>query len=593
MFTIRLRTLRYRPDLQITIRTSAGNWQDDLAGNYENDEWVFRLPIAQYGGTLVFKFVLEEQYWMFGPDLFLQPQAGGNYIYEGAQVTFPPVDELVVEAGYVQQKFFEPNFDEGKEYDAIVIGSGIGGGILADQLTDLGLEVLVLDAGSYLFPTHVGNLPRQHRLERAHDKNIWALWDDFKVTNYQNAPGSNFNGAQAFALGGRSLFWGGFIPRMSWWELEPPWPQAVRWALENDAYAEAEQLLKKSEVDSDFQRRIRSELRGRFPDYVPLIAPMAIQHSFSAVSAVPAGVFSTADLLMESRLTAGETGIDNLTINLNHAVVEILKNGNRATGVVAHDLISDRRRTFRGRYVILAAGTIESAKIAKLSGLADPNNKIGVGITDHPIFFVPFVVSASSPLYDRGGVAKLLLRHRDANRNAHRYNVLLEIGSDFNQGRFIDPEILEAHLAVRGDAAFGELVFLFHSDLIEQNELVQNGPSFAKPVVRVNEGGISQAEWNEVQGLTDQIMAMLHAQPFAPGTPLTLGRAGLGGVAHEVGTLRIGTVVDENLKFLAYDNLYACDLSIFPTSPAANPTLTLAALALRLATHLRARVAGG
>jgi choline dehydrogenase-like flavoprotein len=42
-------------------------------------------------------------------------------------------------------------------------------------------------------------------------------------------------------------------------------------------------------------------------------------------------------------------------------------------------------------------------------------------------------------------------------------------------------------------------------------------------------------------------------------------------------------VVDANLKFLAYDNLYACDNSVFPTSPAANPSLTLAALALRLA----------
>lgn len=46
-------------------------------------------------------------------------------------------------------------------------------------------------------------------------------------------------------------------------------------------------------------------------------------------------------------------------------------------------------------------------------------------------------------------------------------------------------------------------------------------------------------------------------------------------------------VVDTNLKFLGYDNLYACDLSVFPTSPAANPTLMLAAMAIRLAEHLK------
>ena len=85
----------------------------------------------------------------------------------------------------------------------------------------------------------------------------------------------------------------------------------------------------------------------------------------------------------------------------------------------------------------------------------------------------------------------------------------------------------------------------------------------------------------------------------APVETMVLGEDGLGletapigGVAHEVGTLRMagdGTgVVDADLKFLAYDNLYACDNSVFPASPAANPSLTTAALALRLARHLTA-----
>lgn len=67
--------------------------------------------------------------------------------------------------------------------------------------------------------------------------------------------------------------------------------------------------------------------------------------------------------------------------------------------------------------------------------------------------------------------------------------------------------------------------------------------------------------------------------------------AAIGGVAHEVGTLRTAGdgsgVVDQNLKFLAYDNLYACDNSVFPVSPAANPSLTTVALALRLASELK------
>lgn len=63
--------------------------------------------------------------------------------------------------------------------------------------------------------------------------------------------------------------------------------------------------------------------------------------------------------------------------------------------------------------------------------------------------------------------------------------------------------------------------------------------------------------------------------------------AGWGAVAHEVGTMRMATphrkgVVDKDLKVHDYENLYVCDLSIFPLSPMANPSLTLTALAMRL-----------
>ncbi|WP_408997063.1 GMC oxidoreductase [Streptomyces europaeiscabiei] len=50
---------------------------------------------------------------------------------------------------------------------------------------------------------------------------------------------------------------------------------------------------------------------------------------------------------------------------------------------------------------------------------------------------------------------------------------------------------------------------------------------------------------------------------------------------------RVGGIIDSGLRFLGYDNLYACDNSVFPTSRAATPSLTLAALALRLAEHLK------
>jgi choline dehydrogenase-like flavoprotein len=103
----------------------------------------------------------------------------------------------------------------------------------------------------------------------------------------------------------------------------------------------------------------------------------------------------------------------------------------------------------------------------------------------------------------------------------------------------------------------------------------------------------ADAYWAEASALKDQIIGELGGQAL-PGANLDLQRGGLGGVAHEVGTLRLGApgqgVVDTDLKYNGYQNLYVCDLSVFPSSPAANPSLTLAALALRLADHLKTKL---
>lgn len=237
MFTIRFRTTHYRPDLLVTIRTEVDGWDKDIPGIYENDEWRFDLPEAPYQPAMVFKFMLEKTYWMFGPDLELAPTAGGDYIYGDDQVTFPRISEVIVENSHVQNLFFVPNLAEDRLFDVIVIGSGIGGGIVADQLSDRGMDVLVLEAGGYLFPSHVANLPRRHRIGQF-DKHIWTLFEEFKVQNYVNARTTQYDGGQAFNLGGRSLFWGGLIPRMAWWELDL-WPrESIRWFLEGGGYQE-------------------------------------------------------------------------------------------------------------------------------------------------------------------------------------------------------------------------------------------------------------------------------------------------------------------------------------------------------------------
>ncbi len=61
--------------------------------------------------------------------------------------------------------------------------------------------------------------------------------------------------------------------------------------------------------------------------------------------------------------------------------------------------------------------------------------------------------------------------------------------------------------------------------------------------------------------------------------------------AHASATCRMSSsdadgVVDPNLQVHGTDNLYVCSNAVFPSIGAANPTLTVSALAVRLAEHI-------
>jgi choline dehydrogenase-like flavoprotein len=131
------------------------------------------------------------------------------------------------------------------------------------------------------------------------------------------------------------------------------------------------------------------------------------------------------------------------------------------------------------------------------------------------------------------------------------------------------------------------VVFLLESPLIDQNTLqVRAATPGSLPQIDVNVAPAPQNRTAQMDQIADEFIATVQ------GTRVQSSYSQIGGVGHEVGTLRMDRtgnrdgVVDGNLKVHGYDNLYVCDLSVFPSSPAANPTLTLAALALRLADHL-------
>ena len=594
MFTIRLVTEQFAPNQTVTLRWGL-NWDLDRGGVFEGGAWTFDLDEAAFPGGIEFKFVLSPGHWMVGGNLYLDAAVlPGVHDYAdmiGGDWIFPPLEELTTENSVVAQRFFARNLSPDHVYDVIVVGSGMGGGILASRLAAAGADVLVLEAGSYLFPTHIGNLPRRLKVGQF-DKHIWSLWLDFKVEAYLNTPGSTYAGGQGFNLGGRSIFWGGLIPRQAAWELTV-WPAPVRDYLLADGFVKAEEAMSSVRPDTDpFQASSRAALQAAMPGFVAEDARVAVQYEGATELSIGAGLFSTADLLLQDRLL-DDPGHALPTVNLNFSVWRVDKDPGdpgRVVGVTGWDLLGRRERSFKAMQVVLSAGTIESAKIALQSGLEDPGGKIGKGITDHTIRFRHFTLPPGSPFASPTLSAKVLLRHPQASLTEHPFAVVVELGANFNQGRFIDPVHLAREREARAGWMLCELVFMHYADLGAAHQVAVTGDPAADVLVTVNPATPPAVVLAETDALAVQFFAALGAQAVLGESVLGLQTAAIGGVAHEVGTLRMagdGTGgVDADLKFLAYDNLFACDNSVFPSSPAANPSLTTAALALRLAAHL-------
>src|SRR3954453_1623369 len=119
--------------------------------------------------------------------------------------------------------------DGATPFDAVVVGAGSFGGAFAQHLlySDKSKRhrILVLEAGSFVFPEHVQNLPSlgigappPAEGDPGPRNEVWGIpW-------LSNVSGG-FPGL-AYCVGGRSVFWGGWAPRPLDAELTR-WPDVV------------------------------------------------------------------------------------------------------------------------------------------------------------------------------------------------------------------------------------------------------------------------------------------------------------------------------------------------------------------------------
>jgi hypothetical protein len=549
---------------------------------------------------------------------------------------------LVSAASAAQERLFLQYIGPRNDFDIVIVGSGIGGGVLADDLADrLGdrKRILVLEAGSFLYPTHVYNLCRFSNASLAKHFGCDTFWQG-------GDPGSeSFIGEKPqLNLGGRSIFWSGLIPEIQSWELDF-FPPRVRQDLENGLLDEAGETMNESRSMGDTAAAVVDKLRQSplAADFVIEQTPRALHQPYlqpdgqprDQFFTEPTGVFNTAELLINQvGLTPGVKHGDGagLHLLLNHYVEDVQNHGDHFE-LVARDTLDGQVRTFSAGTVVLAAGSIESPKLLRRSSMFAwmphaVKPLVGRGLTDHPTSneIATFVTEIGGLPIPKSSHAKIVLYSRGLRAGSeirYPFNVEMNINHEYWHLRENDPKAPGSDFSTNTEAGPSRLdiKFSFGNLLDEANEVRPAPPyGYVPEIVFHNLSWMDHlagsrfpalAGWHKDAGqifavmnhVTHQIFSQfrIDGHPARPQNEVWYGQGGKGfgwgTVHHAAGTLRMpyrpaldsgfefGSVVDEDLRVAGTQHLYVCDMSVMPLSSAANPVRTLAALALRLSRH--------
>ena len=552
-------------------------------------------------------------------------------------------ENLITEQTETQRRFFAQYSDANTDFDVIIVGSGMGGGILADDLADTSTKrILVLEAGSYLFPTHVYNTSRLPNADVARKyavKTFTQTGDDNAEYHIHERPQLNF--------GGRSIFWSGLIPKLQPWELEF-FPPGVRVGIERRLDAAALKLNASVTLGHKAQEIVHALQQSSLADhFIIQETPRALHQPYLSAAGTPeddywiepTGVFNTAELLINQLgLNPDDPALANsqrLQVLLNHCVetVEQLPGGRYRLNV--KNVVADQDRQFTASTVVLAAGSIESPKIVRRSPVftaltAAIQGLIGKGLTDHPTthWIDTFVTHIGDISIPRDAHAKIIFYSRGRTDNSgsiiYPFNIEMNINHEYWHLRENDPTSRPPSNEPSHVSRL-QIKFSFGNFLDDDNAIefpAAGSPPYVPPIRFRNLNWVgdlaedrfrSLAGWDKDIGKIWDVLNELTYQIFSqfkkdgskarPEGEIWFGQGGKGfgsgTVHHAVGSLRMPfkdrfnapafnlvSVVDANLMVQGHPNLYVCDMSVMPYSSSANPVLTLAALALRLSEHI-------
>jgi hypothetical protein len=473
-----------------------------------------------------------------------------------------------------------------KGADVVVIGAGMAGLAVAAELDAAGApDVVVLETGDDQGFDHYRY---QHEPDIAQEYWLRPEIDPAFSRPYERTDQS-FGGLAGLRqrTGGRSLYWHGVTLPMDTWALRSPeWPQTI-----------ADDLLDGWAGGASLFNRVTSEIRA-WSGRDTLAGPATVELGGCSLRETPQAVRteSSGRSRVYSPLEYWRTqGTRPPVINGCRSLGLIARNGGiEGVRVSRRGEIVDVAATI----VVLCAGTVENSRLAiqllheggqlappSLSGLAD---KVVQG-------FVTVLPSGSSPecLASAASVERLFV----ASAENLRSNLFVRTFRTDHGDSGVDAWLMgeqrpgrSGYVQCRPASAWPWKVSVACalSDVDRELAAAQRHEldEFRARLVEDTGVALTPLRFDRQFGSRDLPARLTWARGATP-SPKTLTYAfPLGSEQHESGTLPLGSIVDDNHAVRGAVGLYVGGASQFPRAGAANPTLTILALAKRLAHQL-------
>jgi choline dehydrogenase-like flavoprotein len=540
--------------------------------------------------------------------------------------------------------------------DVCIVGSGPAGAILAASLAENGHEVVILEAGRR-FDRAERVQQMERALRPGHTDNIWEMGGQRDRYTSSGSRYYGLNGSRVKGIGGTTLHWGGMTPRLHPEDFEmqtrygvgEDWP--ISYADIEPYYLRAEQVMGVSGAPNQFT----GPRSGEFP-MPPVPASYSDQLIGAACASLginlhpvpraintqsydgrsecvgygtcdpvcPSGAKYDASVHVRKAEEHGARVIDRAPVQrLEHD-----ESGDRVVEAV-YATPDGTEHSQHARYFVVACGAVESVRLLLLSesaqypdGLANSSGVLGRYFMEHPGVRVTGRVDEPTRQHLIGYSTRMSKQYYSHDRGPEG-TMIIELSNNAGvmpvksalREKSLSGEVIRGNLAApfEGDewgddhldrVAEQSTQHLSLNGIIEQLPDPENTISVdrtkvdnhgnAVPEIDYSVGDRTQKKLKRAEGILVDILEELGAteieSEFPPENPFT--------AYHHMGVTRMGTdpaesVVTPQLQTHDLSNLYISSSGVFVTGGASNPTLTIAALTLRLADHLNDRLQGG